>query len=339
MLKTRITEQYGLAAPVIAAGMAFIAMPNFVSAVSNAGGMGVLGTSLMSPDQLRAAIQEIRAATGSPFGIDIIPRFSTAGHIEVCATEKVSVAVFFWDEPAREWLLRLRETECRIWVQVGSVKEAEAALRAGADALIAQGTEAGGHNRAVAATFSLLPAVVDAAGTTPVIAAGGIADGRGVAAALALGAEAVWIGTRFLASTEAYAHEEYKRRVLTAKVDETARHFVFGPEFPDASTRGLRNRLVREWEGRDNPPPYKAATGDDLPIIGQATIFGESFSMKRFSGIPPTPEVSGDFEEMSLLAGESVGLTSELKTASEILREMTDDAEATIRGRLLGMTT
>jgi NAD(P)H-dependent flavin oxidoreductase YrpB (nitropropane dioxygenase family) len=252
--------------------------------------------------------------------------------------EKVSVAVFFWDEPAREWLSRLREAECRIWVQVGSVEEAEAALRAGADALIAQGSEAGGHNRAVAATLSLLPAVVDTAGTTPVIGAGGIADGRGVAAALALGADAVWVGTRFLASTEAYAHQEYKRRVLAAKVGETARHFIFGPEFPDASTRGLRNRLVREWEGRDDPPPYKAATVDDLPIIGQATIFGESFSMKRFSGIPPTPEVSGDFEEMSLLAGESVGLTKQMKSAAQIVHELTDGAEAIIRGRLLGMT-
>jgi NAD(P)H-dependent flavin oxidoreductase YrpB (nitropropane dioxygenase family) len=174
---------------------------------------------------------------------------------------------------------------------------------------------------------------------TPVIAAGGIADGRGLAAALALGAEASLIGTRFLASAEAFAHEEYKRRILAAKVDETARHFIFGPEFPDASTRGLRNRLVREWEGRDDPPPYKVAAADDLPIIGQATLFGQSFPMRRFTGIPPTPEVSGDFEEMNLLAGESVGLTNQMKGAAEIVREMTEGAEAIIRGRLYGMTT
>jgi enoyl-[acyl-carrier protein] reductase II len=292
----------------------------------------------MPPDRLRQAIREIRTATQHPFGIDFIPRFATAEHIDVCAAEKVAVVVFFWDEPSPEWLSRLRDAGCRIWVQVGSVEEGEAALRAGADALIAQGAEAGGHNRAVAATFSLLPALIDAAGAIPVIAAGGIADGRGLAAALALGAEAAWIGTRFLASTEAFAHAEYKRRILAAKVDETARHLIFGPEFPDASARGLRNRLVREWEGRDDPPPYKLTASDDLPIIGQATIFGQSFPTRRFTGIPPTPEVSGDFEEMSLPAGESVGLIKTLKSAAEIVRELTEDAEAIICNRLVGMT-
>jgi enoyl-[acyl-carrier protein] reductase II len=135
------------------------------------------------------------------FGIDIIPRFATVEHIEICAAERVGVVVFFWDEPAREWLSCLRDAGCRIWVQVGSVEEGEAALRAGADALIAQGSEAGGHNRAVAATFSLLPALADAAADIPVIAAGGIADGGGLAAALALGADAAWIGTRFLGAS------------------------------------------------------------------------------------------------------------------------------------------
>src|SRR5262245_11260894 len=102
MIRTRITEQYALKAPVISAGMAFIAMPDLVSAVSRAGGMGVLGTSLMSADQLRTAIREIRAATRHPFAVDIIPRFATAERVDVCASEKVAVAVFFWDEPPRE---------------------------------------------------------------------------------------------------------------------------------------------------------------------------------------------------------------------------------------------
>lgn len=115
-------------------------------------------------------------------------------HIEVCVAEKVPVVVFFWDDPPDDWLWRLRASGCHIWFQVGSAAEARAAHRRGAQALIAQGSEAGGHNRAAAATFSLLPAVIDVIESIPVIAAGGIADGRTVAAALALGADAVWAG-------------------------------------------------------------------------------------------------------------------------------------------------
>src|SRR5262249_6884158 len=245
MLKTRITEQYGLKVPFINAGMAFIATAPLVRAVCNAGGMGMLGGAGMPPNVLQAAIRDIKAADPACFGVDIIPRFSGIEHIEVCATEKVPVVVFFWDDAPDEWLSRLRTAGTK------------AALRRGARVLVVQGSEAGGHNRAAAATFSLLPAVMDAVSFVPIVAAGGIADGRTVAAALALGADAVWVGTRLLASFEAYAHPQYKDRVVAAGVEDTARHLIFGPEFPDASTRGLRNRIVREWERRDDPPPYK----------------------------------------------------------------------------------
>ena len=170
--------------------------------------------------------------------------------------------------------------------------------------------------------------------SVPVVAAGGIADGRAVAAALALGAEAVWVGTRLIASFEANAHPEYKDRVVAAGVEDTARHLIFGPEFPDASTRGLRNRIVREWERRDDPPPYKAVSESELPVIGQARFFGQEFPMKRFCGFPPTPEFTGDLEEMSLLAGESVGQTRRLMSVAGIIDEMMTGAEAVIRGRL-----
>jgi NAD(P)H-dependent flavin oxidoreductase YrpB (nitropropane dioxygenase family) len=119
-----------------------------------------------------------------------------------------------------------------------------------ARALIVQGSEAGGHNRVGAATSSLPPAVVDVIDSVPVVAAGGIAEGRTVAAALALGAEAVWVGTRLIASFEANGHPEYKDRIVAAGLEDTTGHLIFGPEFPDASTRGLRNRIVREWERR-----------------------------------------------------------------------------------------
>jgi enoyl-[acyl-carrier protein] reductase II len=166
----------------------------------------------------------------------------------------------------------------------------------------------------------------------PVIAAGGIADGRTVAAALALGADAVWVGTRLLASFEAYAHPQF-----AAGVADTARHLIFGPEFPDASTRGLRNRIVRDWERRDDPPPYKVVPDSELPLIGKACLYGQALPMKRFCGFPPTPEFTGDLEEMSLLAGESVGQTKRLMNAASIVDEMISGAEAVIRNRLGAM--
>jgi NAD(P)H-dependent flavin oxidoreductase YrpB (nitropropane dioxygenase family) len=337
MLKTRITEQYGLKVPFINAGMAFIATAPLVRAVCSAGGMGILGSAAMPPDVLQAAIRDIKAVDPVSYGVNMIARFSGIEHIEVCVAEKVPVVVFFWDDPPDEWLSRLRRAGSHIWFQVGSVDEAKAALRRGVQALVVQGSEAGGHNRAAAAIFSLLPAVIDAVPSVPVVAAGGIADGRAVAAALALGADAVWVGTRLLASFEANAHPEYKNRVVAAGVGDTARHLIFGPEFPNASTRGLRNRIVREWERRDDPPPYKVVSDSELPVIGQARFYGQEVPMRRFCGFPPTPQFTGDLEEMSLLAGEAVGQTKRFMSAASIIGEMMRDAEAVIRKRLASM--
>lgn len=334
MLKTRITEQYGLKVPFINAGMAFVATAPLARAVCKAGGMGMLGIAAMPAEVQQAAIRDIKAVNPGCFGVDIIARFSRIQHIEVCVREQVPVVAFFWDDPPDEWLSRLRAAGSHIWFQVGSVDEAKAAFRRGAEALVVQGSEAGGHNRAAAGTFSLLPAVIDAVPSVPVVAAGGIADGRTVAAALALGADAVWVGTRLLASLEAHAHPQYKDRVVAAGVGDTARHLIFGPEFPEASTRGLRNRIVREWEGRDHPVPYNVVPDPELPVIGQARLYGQQFPMKRFCGFPPTPDFTGDLEEMSLLAGESVGQTKRLMSATGIVDEMMSDAEAVIRKRL-----
>jgi enoyl-[acyl-carrier protein] reductase II len=333
-LKTRITEQYGLRVPFINAGMAFVATAPLVRAVCLAGGMGMLGSAAMPPDVLQAAIRDVKAVKPACYGISIIARFCGIEHIEVCIAEKVPVVVFFWDDPPQDWLSRLRAGGSHIWFQVGNVAEAKAARQRGAQALVVQGSEAGGHNRAGAATFSLLPAVIDVVDSIPVIAAGGIADGRTFAAALALGAEAVWVGTRLIASVEANAHSEYKDRVIAAGVEDTSRHLIFGPEFPDASTRGLRNRIVREWERRDDPPPYKLGPDAELPVVGQARFYGQEIPMKRFCGFPPTPEFTGDFEEMSLLAGESVGQTKRLMSVADIMDEMMTGAEAVIKERL-----
>src|SRR5215470_17734599 len=142
MLKTRITEQYGLRVPFINAGMAFIATAPLARAVCSAGGMGMLGGAAMPPGLLQAAIRDIKAVNPASYGVDIIARFSSSEQIDVCVAEKVPVVVFFWDDPPDEWLSRLRAAGTRIWFQVGSVAEARDARRRGAKALIVQGSEA-----------------------------------------------------------------------------------------------------------------------------------------------------------------------------------------------------
>lgn len=334
MLHTPLSRQYGLDHPLISAGMGFISMPPLVIAVCNAGAMGVLGLLPHMPGEvLRQNIRAVRAETAGTFGVDLITRFTTDEYINVCVEEHVPVVVFFWDDPPRGHIARLRAAGIKVWVQVGSVEGARQAVDAGADAVIAQGSEAGGHNLGQAGLFALLPAMVDAVSPVPVVAAGGIGDGRGVAAALALGAHAVSVGSRFVASQEANAHLEYKRRIVAATTEDTAFTTMFGPEWPDARTRVLRNRVVREWAGREKEIPASAVPH----WIGKTRLHGQEVPMPKFSVLLPTPETEGDFEEMCLLAGEGVGLIQEIRPAADIVREMMSQAEKVIAERLVGM--
>jgi enoyl-[acyl-carrier protein] reductase II len=336
--KTKLTDEYGIELPFVNAGMAFVATSRLAAAVARAGGLGTIGCAAMTPDYLREEVREIRSATNRAFGVDIIPRFSPPEHIDVLAQEKVPLVIFFWDAVPNDWMAKLKSCGSKIWIQIGSVEEAQRAIAQGVDGLVVQGSAAGGHNRSSAELMSLMPAVRDLDDNLLLVAAGGIADGRSAAAALALGADGVWVGTRLLASVESTAHPEYKRRVLVAKVADTVRNNVFGPEFPDATVRGLRNRIVGEWEGRDYPAPYKDMAPESLPVIGEADIYGQKVPMTKFCGFPPTEHAKGDFEEMSLLAGESVGQTNELLGVEEIVTGMMADAAAIITGRLSAMT-
>jgi NAD(P)H-dependent flavin oxidoreductase YrpB (nitropropane dioxygenase family) len=155
-----------------------------------------------------------------------------------------------------------------------------------------------------------------------------------VAAALALGAEGVWVGTRLIASQEAHAHDEYKRRVVAARECDIARTCIFGPEWPDAPMRVIRNRVVNEWAGNDTKTPPQP---NPPQSIGTTTLGGEQYRMPKFAAILPTPETSGDFEEMCLAAGESAGLVHEIKPAGQIVHEMIAEAERIISGRLVSL--
>jgi enoyl-[acyl-carrier protein] reductase II len=340
MWQTPFTKRYGLDFPFVSAGMGFLALPELVAAVCNAGGLGVLGIAVEPPPLVRQMIRQVRALTARPFGVDFICETTPLGplatpeHVEVCAQEAVPVVVFFWNMPPAAWVERLHAAGTQVWVQVGSVAGARQAVAAGADAVVVQGKEAGGHNKSEAGTFCLVPAAVDAVAPVPVLAAGGIADGRGVAAALALGAEAVWVGTRLLASREAHAHDEYKRRVVTADAGDVTRTALFGREWPDQPMRVLGNRVVREWAGRDDripPPPVPAE------VIGRTVLLGQEYPMPKFSAVLPTPETSGDFEEMCLAAGESAALVHDVKPAGQIVREMMEEARQIITRRLASL--
>jgi enoyl-[acyl-carrier protein] reductase II len=337
MWHSTFTQEYGLEFPFVSGGMGFVALADLVAAVSNAGGLGLLGVAPAPAAIAQAMIRQTKALTERPFGVDLIVEDTAFGpcttneHIEVCVAEQVAVAVFFWNLPPRDWVTRLKAAGVKVWMTVGSVQHARAAVDAGMDAVIAQGSEAGGHNKSSLGLGTLVPAVADAVSPLPVVAAGGIADGRGVAAALALGAEAVCVGTRLLASDEAFAHAEYKQRVIHASADDIARTSIFGPEWPDQPMKVIRNRVVRDWAGRDDRTPQAP---DTQTHIGQTDLFSQPYPMPKFSAVLATPHTTGDFEEMCLAAGESVGLVRAIKPAGDIVHEMMDEATKIIGTRL-----
>src|SRR5262249_34615595 len=205
------------------------------------------------------------------------------------------------------------------------------AVAAGVDVVIAQGVEAGGHVAGEVSTLTLIPRVVDAISPTPVAAAGGIADGRGLVAALSLGAQAAVLGPRFLASTECGAHPHYQERVLAATEADTVRTTLFGYGWPNAPHRTLRTAFVSDWLGRE---ARGQESRPDEPPVGQTVIAGQAMPVLRFMGFPPNPDAPGNIDSMGFLAGQGAGLVREVKPAAEIVRDLVADARAIISGRL-----
>jgi NAD(P)H-dependent flavin oxidoreductase YrpB (nitropropane dioxygenase family) len=265
--------------------------------------------------------------TSRPFGVDLVTEFLSEDHIALCIEEQVPVVVFFGSMPERRHVKQLTASGTRVWMQVGSVADACEAVARGVEVIIAQGQESGGQNRAEAATFSLLPAVRAAVAPVPVVAAGGIADGRSMVAALALGAEAVWCGTRFLASAEAHAHRDYKARIVAAAVGDTVRTTLFGSDLPDQPMRVLRNRVVAQWAGREQERTDRDRAGAP---VGRTRLDGDAVEMPRFSTLSPTPETTGDIEEMCLPAGESCGNIGDIRPAAQIIKAMLAEAKAAV---------
>jgi NAD(P)H-dependent flavin oxidoreductase YrpB (nitropropane dioxygenase family) len=322
MFTTRITEKFGLKSPIINAGMAFVAGPELAAAVAEAGGLGMLGGAMVPAEGLRMMIRATRGLTSGSFGVDLIGEFIDDTHIQVLIEEGVPLAVFFWSAPSPAQVAKLKSGGVGFWMQIGSIDEAKAGAALGAEALIVQGSEAGGHNRSQAPLETLFAGVRGVLPDMPLIAAGGIIDGAGMAAALSRGADAVWCGTRFLASREADAHEGYKARVVGAGENCTALTTVFGPEWPGQPIRALVNEAVRASSGRVEAALAEAAG----QLIGTTILGGNTIPVPRYSAILPTRAFDADLEWACLTAGEcAAGITS-VESAGAIIDRMMDEA-------------
>jgi NAD(P)H-dependent flavin oxidoreductase YrpB (nitropropane dioxygenase family) len=325
-MKTTLCTRLGIEAPIIQAPMGGAVGPALASAVSNAGGLGMLVLWRADADTIRRQVRETRALTSRPFGVNLNLEFPQEERLDVCLAENVPVISFFWREPGA-LVRRAKEAGAVVLHTVASAEMARRAVESGVDVVVAQGWEAGGHVRGTVATLPLIPAVVDAVGTTPVVAAGGIADGRGLAAVLALGAAGAWIGTRFLASREAAIHPRYRERLLNATEDDTVfLEELFDVGWRKAPHRVLRNKTVETWEAEGRPP--SGARPGEGEVIARSGSIGE---IVRYQSYTPGTDAEGDIDALSLWAGQSVGLVSEIKAAGDIVREIVAQAQSTLR--------
>ena len=255
MFSTSITRTFGLTTPIVNAGMAMIARPALAAAVCEAGGLGTIGSDINPPDVLRDLVRGTKALTKRPFGVDLIGDFVTDQHVSVLIEEQVALAIFFWTLPTPAHAERLKQAGIKVWMQIGRVAEAAQAAALGADALVVQGAEAGGHNRAEASTMTLFPRIRSRFPSLPLLAAGGIVDGATMAAALVLGADAVWCGSRFLASEEAQ-HTTPTRTTCCPPMSAIRRYSRSTAPSGPVSRCGRSSMTVRAWRWGGKPRPW-----------------------------------------------------------------------------------
>ena len=306
-MKTRVTEILGTEYPIIQGGMAWVAEHNLAAAVSNAGGLGIIGAASAPAEVVRDEIRKCKELTDKPFGVNIMLLNPNADDVaRIVVEEGVRVVTTGAGNPSK-YMEMWKNAGVRVIPVVASVAMAKMMERAGADAVVAEGMESGGHIGSTT-TFALVPQVVDAV-DIPVIAAGGIADGRGFAAAIMLGAEAVQMGTRFVASKESIVHANYKEKVIKAKdIDSTVTGTTTGHP-----VRCLRNKMTKEYIKLEKE-------GADFMELEKLTL-----------GSLRKAVIEGDVTNGTLMAGQIAGLVKAESSCSEIIVEIMDEAE-----RLLG---
>jgi NAD(P)H-dependent flavin oxidoreductase YrpB (nitropropane dioxygenase family) len=323
-VRTPLCDLLGIDVPVAQAPMGGASCPALAAAVSNAGGFGTMPVGTLSPERVAAVIEEIRARTDRPFAVNLLLTRPQEERLAAALGAGAPAINFAWGDPG-PLVGRAREGGAKVLVTVGTPGEARAAVDLGADVIVAQGWEAGGHVWGDIATLPLVPATVDAVAPVPVLAGGGIADGRGLAAALALGAQGAWIGTRFLLAEEADIHDRYRDLLLSAGTADTVHSSVFDVGWPDAPHRTLRNSTYEAWENAGGP-----ATGG-RPGEGEAVARRpDGTDVVRYASQTPSKGVEGDVEAMSTWAGQGVGLVRRVQPAAEIVRELVEEAEAVL---------
>lgn len=319
-IQTPLTRLLNIEIPIIQAPIAFAASPALVAAVSTAGGLGMLSVTWRDRDDTRQVIREVRKLTNRPFGVNLGLAWPQEERLGVCLEEGVPIISLFWGDPANH-VERIHRAGALLLQTVASAAEARRVTDAGVDVVVAQGWEAGGHVWGTVATLPLVPRVVDAVTPKPVVAAGGIADGRGLAAALTLGAAGVWIGTRFLASEEAVVHSAYQQKVIVAEETDTIYSTVFNGGWPDAPHRTLRNETVTHWETAGFlPSGQRPGEGETVALWPDGT------PVVRYESTYPRPDMTGDVTALALYAGQSAGLVSRIQPAGEIVREIVEEA-------------
>lgn len=312
-LRTPLCDLLDVEHPILLAGMGGVSYAPLAAAVSAAGGYGVLGMAGTSPDFIREQMRQVKALTDRPFGVDLLaatPDALTAS-VEVIIAEGASTFVAGLGVPSAI-IARLQSAGLKVMVVCGAVRHAQKAQDAGCDAVICQGAEGGGHTGLVG-TLPLVAQAVEAL-DIPVIAAGGIHDGRGLAAALALGAQGVWLGTRFIASAEAHAGDVYRQAVIEARDEDTVRTRCYSGK----PMRVKANAYVADWESRPGeirPFPEQAMASVQAGVLGG--IGGQT------EGLDP--------DRSCLAMGQSAGGVRDVRPAGEIVAGLVAEAEGAIR--------
>lgn len=320
VLATPLCHRLGVRLPMVQAPIGSAATPELVAAVANAGGLGMLALTWSTRQQAIDRIRRVRQVTDRPLGVNLVLEFPIDDILAACLGEGVPVISTFWGDPARV-TERVHAAGALHLHTVGTAEEARRVVDAGVDVVVAQGWEAGGHVWGQVTTMALVPAVVDAVQPVPVIAAGGIGDGRGLAAVLALGAQAGWLGSRFLTATEAATHQVYRRQVLDAAAQDAVYTRCFDGGWPDAAHRAIRNPTIIDWEAAGCPAaPGRPGEG----AVVATDRHGRSYL--RYGDMIPVPDMTGDLEAMALYAGQSAGLIHHVAPAAQIVAAVASQA-------------
>lgn len=312
-MTTPVCELLGIDRPIVQAPMSDIT--GLAAAVSNAGALGMV-TLTWSTD-VGAVVRETAALTTRPFGGNLILTEDRHRRLDHALDAGLRIVSFMWGDPSG-YVKAVHDAGGIVLHTVGSAEEARRSVAAGCDVIVAQGWEAGGHVWGKVATLPLVPAVVDAVAPVPVIAAGGIGDARGVAAVFALGAQAAWLGTRFLLAEEMPIHEDYRRRLIgAAETDPQWYPNLYDVGWPDSPHRALENSTARAWDAAGRPPDSQRPGAGD--VIGH---FASGEEIVRYEPAPPMAGTTGDIEALSMWAGQSVALARQPQSAAEIIAEL-----------------